>query len=108
MGNLGPDGDRPDGGCGEVSAVILLLVAGLFALANAYYAWLEFRQRGEPHPSFAPFIGGVAGVAGLSLVPLDSISDRLPYLWLPFVLDAGSGAYLVGLAAAEIVRRHGE
>ena len=91
-----------------VFAVILLLVAGLFALANAYYAWLAIRHRGEPHPSFAPFIGGIAGVAGLSFVPLGSISDRLPYLWLPFVLDAGSGMYLVGLAVAKIVLRDGE
>ena len=88
-----------------VLAVILLLVAGLFALGNAYYAWLAFRYRGEPHTSFAPLIGGIAGVAGLSVMPLGSISDRLLYLWLPFFLDAGSGVYLVSPVVGAFVRR---
>jgi len=46
----------------------------------------------------------------LSLAPLGSFSDRLLYLWIPFILDIGSGVFLGMFIAAmvgEFVRRDG-
>ena len=42
-------------------------------------------------PSFAPFIGGLAGVLGLYLCPLESLSG---YEWLPLLLDLSTLPYL--------------
>ena len=98
-----------------VLAGLLLLLSGLITLTNGYILWLGIRHRGEePASSFVsyiPLIGGIAGVAGLSLVPLGSFSDRLPYLWIPFVLDLGSGVCLCWFVRAmvvEIARKDGE
>ncbi len=91
-------------------AGILLLLGGLMTLANGYYFWLGIRHPGERTPSLGPLIGGIAGVAGLSLAPIGSFSDRLPYLWIPFVLDLGSGMYFgmfVAGMVGEIVRKDG-
>ena len=65
-----------------VIAGILFLVGGLITLTNWYYLFLGIRHPGERVPSYIPFIGGIAGAAGLSLVPLASISDRLIFLWV--------------------------
>ena len=46
----------------------------------------------ERVPSFGPFIGGFAGVAGLYLCPVEGVSGCE---WLPLVLDVGSLPYLV-------------
>ena len=96
-------------------ASVLLLIGGVVTLTNGYILWLGIRHRGEESASsfvsYVPFIGGIAGVAGLSLVPLGSFSDRLPYLWIPFVLDIGSGVCLCWLVRAifvEIGRKDGE
>lgn len=43
-------------------------------------------------PSFGPLIGGLAGVAGLLLCPVEGISR---YAWLALVIDAGSLPYFV-------------
>jgi len=91
-----------------VFAGSLLLLGGLSTLNNWHHVYLGIRRPGERVPSLAPLIGGVAGVAGLSLVPLGSFSDRLPYLWLPFVLDPGSALYFgmfVAAMASEVIRR---
>ncbi len=94
-----------------VFAGALFLVGGCITLANGYILWLGIRHRREEPASafisYVPLIGGIAGAAGLSLAPLGSISDRLPYLWIPFVLDVGSGINLCFFVAA-IVRRDGE
>ena len=92
-------------------AIILLLVGGVITLSNWHNLWLGIRHSGERAPSPVPLIGGVAGVAGLSLVSLGSFSDRLPYLWIPFVLDFGSGVCLCWIVRAmvlEIARKDGE
>ena len=98
-----------------VLAGFLLLLGGLSTLTNGYILWLGIRHRGEESASsfvsYVPFIGGIAGVAGLSLVPLGSFSDRLPYLWIPFVLDLGSGlclCWVVRAMVVEIGRKDGE
>ena len=88
-------------------ASVLLLIGGVFTLTNWYYLWLGIRH--SQAPSMVPLIGGIAGVAGLSLVPLGSFSDRLPYLWIPFVLDLGSGVMLGWLVRAIVIdRKDGE
>ena len=92
-------------------ASILLLAGGLITLANGYYFWLGIRHPGEQTPSLGPLIGGIAGVAGLSLAPIGSFSDRLPYLWIPLVLDLGTGLYFGMVFTAVvgvIVRKDGE
>ncbi len=98
-----------------VLAGFLLLLGGLFTLANWYILWLGIRRRlfspASSFVSYVPLIGGIAGVAGLSLVPLGSFSDRLPYLWIPFVLDLGTGLMLgwfVRAMVLEIDRKDGE
>ena len=88
-----------------VVAGVLLLVGGLFTLANWYYLWLGIRHSGDRVPSLGPFLGGIAGIAGLVLLPLGSFSDRLPFLWIPFVLDPGSGLML-GFFVNAIFRRN--
>ena len=90
---------------------VLLLLGGLITLTNLYILWLGIRHRGEEPPhafvSYIPLIGGIAGIAGLSLMPLGSFSDRLPYVWIPFVVDPGSGLSL-GFFVAAMLRRNGE
>ena len=95
-------------------AGVLLLIGGVVTLTNWYILWLGIRHRGEEPSSFVsyvPLIGGIAGVAGLSLVPLGSFQDRLPYLWIPFVLDLGAGLMLgwfVRAMVLEIAQKDGE
>ena len=88
-------------------ASVLLLIGGVVTLTNGYILWLGIRHRGEESASsfvsYVPFIGGIAGVAGMSLVPLGSFSDRLPYLWIPFVLDLGAGLMLGWLVRAIVI-----
>lgn len=94
-----------------VVAGILLLLGGLVTLSNWYNVWLGIRHPGEGFRSLAPLIGGVVGVAGLSLAPIGSFLDRLPYLWLPLVLDLGTGMYFGFFVAAMVndaVRKDGE
>jgi hypothetical protein len=43
-------------------------------------------------PSFGPLIGGLAGVAGLLLCPVEGVSR---YAWLALVVDVGSLPYFV-------------
>ena len=45
----------------------------------------------ERAPSFGPLIGGFAGVLGLLLCPVKSVSG---YEWLPLALDVGTLLYL--------------
>lgn len=46
----------------------------------------------ERVPSFVPFIGGAAGVAGLYLCP---VADVLGYAWLALAADVGALPYFV-------------
>lgn len=43
-------------------------------------------------PSFGPFIGGVAGVVGLYLCPVEVVSS---YAWFALVADVGSLPYFL-------------
>ena len=76
----------------------------LFLWAASFNFWVVLRIcrnliTGERRriPSFAPFIGGLAGALGLYLCPVERLSG---YEWLPLLLDVGSVPYLAVVAHA--------
>src|SRR5215471_13950833 len=68
-----------------VGSVLLLLSFWLCAL-NAGVFWKLFVRKVEA-PSWIPLIGGVLGVFGLGVIPLE-LAHKL--CWLPLLLDWGS------------------
>ena len=45
--------------------------------------------------SVAPLIGGILGAIAVLAAPFGTMSDRLPYLWVPAVLDCGALPYFL-------------
>jgi uncharacterized membrane protein len=73
-------------------ALLVYLVGAGF---NGWIAWREW-VKGEPDgPSIAPIIAGAIGVVAVLAFPVGTIHDRVPYIWIPLVLDCGSAPYLL-------------
>jgi hypothetical protein len=68
-----------------VGGVLLLISFWLCAL-NAGVFWKLFVRKVEA-PSWIPLLGGVLGVFGLGVIPLE-LAHKL--CWLPLLLDWGS------------------
>jgi len=68
-----------------IGSVLLLLSSWLCAL-NAGVFWKLFVRK-EEAPSWIPLVGGVLGVFGLGVIPIE-LAHRL--CWLPLLLDYGS------------------
>ena len=81
-----------------VLAGILIAFFILVATVNAIYLVGQVRTRFEYGPSLLPFIGGLAGLGGVMLLPVGNWTDRLAWSWLPPLLDAGTLPYIaIGL-----------
>lgn len=79
--------------------IFVLVLTGGFLVFAAYNAWIAWeRLRDDPAPSPAPIAGGVLGLGAVLAMPLGDLGDRLPYAFIPLVLDAGCLPYLaIGL-----------
>jgi|GEM_PF-2000292 len=74
-----------------IGCVLLLFFAGS-AITNAAVAHQIYIKRKSA--SFILFVGGIAGTAGLLLIPLNGSNE---FWWLPPILDVGTGPVLVFL-----------
>ena len=65
---------------------VLLLLSGWLCAINATVFWKIFVRRVNA-PSWIPLLGGVLGVFGLGVIPIE-LAHKL--CWLPLILDWGS------------------
>jgi hypothetical protein len=65
---------------------IFLLTSLWFCILNASVFWRLYVRKVEA-PSWIPLVGGVLGVFGLLIVPVDLAHK---WCWLPLVLDMGT------------------
>ena len=66
--------------------LIFLLLAGINVV-------IEVNQwRAPSNQSLAPIVGGIMGVFGAVILPVDGI---LRYWWVPILVDIGCGPYLL-------------
>jgi hypothetical protein len=71
---------------------VRLVLAGLLGILSAYvsvFNWIALVKRltSPRGPSWIPLIGGALGVVALLVEPTGT---GLRWLWLPFLIDAGS------------------
>ena len=64
-----------------------------FAIANSSLPGFAIRK--TLVFSVAPLISGLIVIVVVMSAPFGAISDRIVYLWIPFLLDYGSGPYLL-------------
>jgi len=75
------------------------------ALFNGLVGWRTW-VRGEVEGSSpAPFLFGLIGIVVVLSAPFGALPDRLAYLWLPLLLDYGSGPYLLMILYDLLIRR---
>lgn len=72
-----------------------LLLFAVAAFFNASIAWRIWVRRETDGPSTAPLIGGLIGMVAVLAAPFGELSQRLPFLWVPLLLDYGSGPYFL-------------
>ena len=72
-----------------IAAGILFFFFALFAVGNGIYLIDKIASNFENGPSFGPLFGGFFGVLAVLLLPVGEVSDRLPWVWVPLLLDAG-------------------
>jgi uncharacterized membrane protein YeaQ/YmgE (transglycosylase-associated protein family) len=65
------------------------------ATYNGLIAYRELWEKNSDGSSFAPLIFGIIGALAVLSAPFGELSERLPYLWLPLVIDCGTGPYFV-------------
>lgn len=79
-----------------IAALVLAGFFVVFAFYNSLVVWETYVVPGYPR-SYAPFVGGIAGLGAVLAMPLGSLSDRLPWSLIPLVLDAGCLPYLAAI-----------
>ena len=79
-----------------VGVTLVYSVGAIYNGSNAYRDWFE--KNSEGGPSIAPLVFGVIGMVAVVSAPFGELSERLPYLWIPIVLDCGSGPYFLCVA----------
>lgn len=57
--------------------------------------FLRSQLRGE-YQSFVPFVGGLAGLLAVLVLPMGIVGTRATYCWLPLVVDVGCLPFLIG------------
>ena len=67
-------------------AIVFLFIFGWIGFLNAQIAYKDFFLRQET-ASWVPLVAGVAGLAGLLLLPVQGLAK---WCWVPLVLDWGS------------------
>ena len=79
--------------------IAAFIAAGIFVVFAGYNAWVAWTVHVAPEyaRSYAPFIGGIAGLGAVLAMPLGSVGDRLPWSLIPLVLDAGCLPYLMAI-----------
>ena len=77
-------------------AIVLGAIFISLGTFNWWAGWRELIGRSPNGVSVAPMIGGLCGLVGIAIVPIDSITTRLAFAWIPLVLDYGTIPYLVG------------
>ncbi|MFQ5936960.1 MAG: hypothetical protein ACE5LB_11200 [Acidiferrobacterales bacterium] len=75
----------------------------LGAVFNGSIAWREWYKNVSDGPSIAPLLFGAIGIVAVLAAPFGDLADRLPYLWIPLVLDFGSAPYF-SLVAYEVFK----
>jgi hypothetical protein len=79
---------------------VLLLVSFWICALNAGVFWKLFVRKVEA-PSWIPLLGGVLGVFGLVVIPVE-LAHKL--CWVPLVLDYGSVPGILHTICAHLVR----
>lgn len=78
-----------------VSGSLFYLVGAVF---NGLIAWRVWYKKDSDGPSTAPLLFGSVGVLAVLFAPFGDVSDRWPFIWIPLVLDYGSGPYFLVVA----------
>jgi hypothetical protein len=79
---------------------VLLLVSFWLCAVNAGVFWKLFVRKVEA-PSWIPLLGGMLGVFGLGVIPVE-LAHRL--CWLPLLLDYGSLPGILHTVYAFVIR----
>jgi len=78
---------------------VLLLISIWLSTMNAIVAW-KLYVRKVPAPSWIPLMGGMCGVFGFALIPIE-MAHKL--CWLPLILDYGSLPGLLHTAIFHVI-----
>jgi len=78
-----------------IAFIVALLAYAVGAVFNGLVGWRVWIRDESDGPSVAPFLFGLIGIGAVLVAPFGELSDRLPWLWLPLLLDYGSGPYLL-------------
>ncbi len=83
-----------------IIGVVLLLLSIWVSTLNAGVFWKLFVRKVDA-PSWIPLVGGVLGVFGLGILPME-FAHKL--CWLPLVLDYGSLPGILHTIVAFVIR----
>ncbi len=85
-----------------IASGALIFFSGLSIVANLWITFGGLIKRREKFESLVPFIGGVVGVVGVLLLPVEKAHA---FWWVPIVADLGCGFLLLGVII-EHIRKH--
>ena len=84
-----------------VQWVLFLAASALFlvgAVFNGMIGWRTWIRDESDGPSVAPLLFGLVGIVAVLLAPFGELSDRWAWIWLPLLLDYGTGPYFLMVA----------
>jgi hypothetical protein len=86
--------------------IVLWIISGILVALSLYVIcgnlWITFGgliKKREKSESLIPIIGGMLGVFGFLIMPLNGISF---YWWIPLIADLGCGMLLIAVVFEQI------
>lgn len=85
--------------------MVLILFSALAIAGNLWITFGGLFKKRKSSQSLVPFVGGIAGVIGLLLLPIERPHH---FWWVPTAADLGCGPMLLAVLVDQIKKRlHG-